>query len=93
MHVLPSTWAFRLKRFPNGLAKKFKARFCIRGDRQIEGTAEGFLGVDIVRTSTSSGPQITLLQVGLTKRIIEAVGLCSSVSTPIGTPAETSPLP
>jgi hypothetical protein len=240
MHVLPSTWAFRLKRFPNGLVKKFKARFCIRGDRQVEGvdffetwapvvqwttvrsmmvlatrmnlvsaqaditaafvhaplspeehiyvrqpagfqrdgdlvlklkksvyglrqsprnffnylsdhlsaqglvpskldpclfvgssmvvvvyvddlliyaestteidtlisrlqaagicirregTAEGFLGVEIVRSSTSSGPQITLLQVGLTQRIIEAVGLCSRLSTPIGTPAETSPLP
>eukprot|EP00804_Cyclotella_cryptica_P007533 CCRYP_010639-RD/>CCRYP_010639-RD protein AED:0.26 eAED:0.26 QI:0/0/0/1/0/0/3/0/643 len=236
MHVLPCTWAFRLKRFPNGLAKKFKARFCIRGDRQIEGvdffetwapvvqwttvrsmlvlatrmnmvsaqaditaafvhaplgpeehiyvrqpagfhrdgdlvlklkksvyglrqsprnffqylsshlekqglipsqldpclfvgksmvvvvyvddlliyaktdreidtlisnlqaagicirregTAEGFLGVDIVR----SGSSITLLQVGLTKRIIKSVGLCSSLSTPIGTPAETTPLP
>eukprot|EP00804_Cyclotella_cryptica_P004978 CCRYP_014091-RA/>CCRYP_014091-RA protein AED:0.33 eAED:0.35 QI:0/0/0/1/0/0/4/0/696 len=83
MHVLPSTWAFRLKRFPNGLAKKFKARFC------IQGTEEGFLGVDIVR----SGSTITLLQVGLTKRIIAAVGLCSSLSTSIGTPAETSPLP
>ena len=58
-----------------------------------EGTAEGFLGVDIVCTTTSSGPQITLLQVGLTKRIIDTVGLCSSLSTPIGTPAESSPLP
>eukprot|EP00804_Cyclotella_cryptica_P011602 CCRYP_020927-RA/>CCRYP_020927-RA protein AED:0.29 eAED:0.29 QI:0/0/0/0.66/0.5/0.66/3/0/467 len=110
MHVLPSTWAFRVKRFPNCLAKKFKAHFCIRGDRQVEGvdffktwatvvqwttvrTAEGFLGVDIVRTSTSSGPQITLLQVSLTKCITDAVGLCSSLSTPIGNPAETSPLP
>ncbi|KAL7476613.1 hypothetical protein ACHAW6_002460 [Cyclotella cf. meneghiniana] len=37
MHVLPSTWAFRLKRFPSGLAKKFKAHFCICGDRQVEG--------------------------------------------------------
>jgi hypothetical protein len=61
------------------------AGICIRR----EGTAEGFLGVDIVR----SGSSITLLQVGLTTRIIEAVGLCSSLSTPIGTPAETSPLP
>ncbi|KAL7484019.1 hypothetical protein ACHAW6_009661 [Cyclotella cf. meneghiniana] len=240
MHVLPSTWAFRLKRFPNGLAKKFKARFCVRGDMQIEGvdffetwapvvqwttvrsmmilatrlnlvsaqaditaafvhaplgpdehvyvrqpagfqrdgnlvlklhksvyglrqssrnffrylsdhliaqgltpsaydpclfigktiivvvyvddiliyarsdaeitslisslkaagicirregTAEGFLGVDIVRSTDSSKPTITLLQTGLTKRFIEAVGLCSSLSTSINTPAETSPLP
>jgi hypothetical protein len=65
------------------------AGICIRR----EGTAEGFLGVDIVRTSTLSGPQITLLQVGLTQRIIDAVGLCSCLSAPIGTPADTSPLP
>jgi hypothetical protein len=236
MHVLPSTWAFRLKRYPSGLAKKFKARFCVRGDRQIEGidffetwapvvqwttvrtimilaaklnlvsaqaditaafvhaeldadehifvhqaagfhrghnlvyklnrsvyglrqsprnffqylkerlegqglsqsdldpclfigatvivviyvddvllyskneadinrvldglkkdgvsirregTAEGFLGVDLIR----SGSTITLLQTGLIKRIISAVGLCSSNSTAISTPAEASPLP
>ena len=37
MNVLPSTWAFRIKRFPNGLIRKFKARFCARGDRQIHG--------------------------------------------------------
>ena len=37
MHVLPSTWAFKIKRFPDGLVKKFKARFCVQGDRQKEG--------------------------------------------------------
>ena len=37
MHVLPSTWAFKIKRFPDGLMKKFKARFCVRGDRQQHG--------------------------------------------------------
>ena len=37
MNVLPSTWAFKCKRFPDGLIKKFKARFCARGNRQIEG--------------------------------------------------------
>ena len=37
MNVLPSTWAFKLKRFPDLLPKKFKARFCVRGDRQIHG--------------------------------------------------------
>ena len=37
MNVLPSTWAFRIKRFPNGLIRKFKARFCARGDKQIHG--------------------------------------------------------
>jgi hypothetical protein len=37
MNVIQSTWAFKLKRFPDGLIKKFKARFCARGDQQIEG--------------------------------------------------------
>ena len=33
MHVLPGTWAFKCKRYPNGTRKKHKARFCTRGDR------------------------------------------------------------
>ena len=37
MNVLPSTWAFKCKRFPDGTVRKLKARFCVRGDRQIEG--------------------------------------------------------
>ena len=35
MNVIPSTWAFKCKHFPDGLIKKFKARFCARGDRQM----------------------------------------------------------
>jgi hypothetical protein len=38
MNVLPSTWAFKLKRYPDGCVKKFKARFCAPSDRQKEGT-------------------------------------------------------
>ena len=59
-----------------------------------EGSAEGFLGVDIKRSTTTDGkPQITFLQTGLTKRIITALGLDCSLSTKHSTPAETSPLP
>jgi hypothetical protein len=36
-NVLPSTWAFKIKHYPGGHVKKFKARFCARGDRQIVG--------------------------------------------------------
>ena len=35
MNVLPSTWAFKVKRLPSGIIRKLKARFCARGDRQI----------------------------------------------------------
>jgi hypothetical protein len=36
-NVIKSTWAFKCKRYPDGLVKKFKARFCARGDMQLEG--------------------------------------------------------
>jgi hypothetical protein len=35
-HVIASTWTFKCKRYPDGLIKKFKARFCARGDQQLE---------------------------------------------------------
>ena len=36
MTVVPSTWAFRIKRFPSGEIKKLKSRFCVAGNRQPE---------------------------------------------------------
>jgi hypothetical protein len=35
--VIASTWAFKCKHYPDGLIKKFKACFCARGDKQLEG--------------------------------------------------------
>jgi hypothetical protein len=32
--VLPGTWTFKRKRFPDGRVKKLKARYCVRGDLQ-----------------------------------------------------------
>jgi hypothetical protein len=37
MNVFPGTWAFKIKRYPDGTVKKFKACFCARGDCQKEG--------------------------------------------------------
>jgi hypothetical protein len=37
MNVINSTWAFKCKQYPDGLIKKFKARFCAQGDQQLEG--------------------------------------------------------
>jgi hypothetical protein len=36
MNVLPSVWAFKCKRFPDGLVRKLKARFCAMGCCQKE---------------------------------------------------------
>ena len=54
-----------------------------------EGSAEGFLGVNVRREGTTT----TLSQLGLTSRIIEALGLCSKYTNPVDTPAERAPLP
>ena len=54
-----------------------------------EGTAEGFLGVDVKR----EGSKTTLVQSGLSKRVIEALGLCAKYTSSVETPAECSPLP
>ena len=42
--ILPGTWAFRIKRAPDGTLKKFKGRYCIIGDLQ-EGEFETYAPV------------------------------------------------
>jgi Reverse transcriptase (RNA-dependent DNA polymerase) len=37
MNRLPGTWALHCKRFWDGSVLKLKARFCVRGDKQVEG--------------------------------------------------------
>ena len=34
-HIIASTWAFKCKRYPDGLIKKFKVCFFARGNRQL----------------------------------------------------------
>ena len=41
--MLPGTWAFKLKRLPDGSPLKYKTRYCVRGDKQI-------IGVDYFET-------------------------------------------
>ena len=36
MNVLPGTWAFKIKRFLDGLVRKLKSRWCCHGDRQVK---------------------------------------------------------
>ena len=52
MNILPSTWAFRCKWYPDGSVRKLKARFCARGDKQGEGI-DNF----ILSPLSSIGPQ------------------------------------
>ena len=36
VHILSSTWAFKVKRFSNGILQKIKAAFYKNGDIQVE---------------------------------------------------------
>ena len=33
--ILPGKWVFRRKRTPDGTIKKYKGRYCVRGDLQV----------------------------------------------------------
>ncbi len=64
MNVLPSTWAFKIKRYPDGSVKKFKARFCARGDRQLEGVDYFETWAPVVQWSTIRVVLIIALKLG-----------------------------
>jgi hypothetical protein len=67
MNVLPSTWAFKCKWLSDGLVKKLKARFCVRGDCQID-------GVDVFNTYA---PVVSWTKVQLLLILSVVLGLAS----------------
>ncbi len=64
MNVLPSPWAFTEKRFPDGSIKKFKARFCAHGDRQLEGIDYFETWAPVIQWSTIQIVLILSLKLG-----------------------------
>ncbi len=64
MNVLPSTWVFKIKRYPDGSVKKFKARFCARGDKQLEGIDYFETWAPVVQWSTIRIVLIMALKLG-----------------------------
>jgi len=71
MNVLPSTWAFRIKRFPDGAIRKFKARFCARGDRQIHGVDFFETFAPVVSWTTVRLLLILSLELGLATKQVD----------------------
>ena len=71
-HIIDSTWAFKIKCYPDGLIKKFKAHFCVCGDQQIHGVdVMGFIVGCIVLFSTSDLPILVV-----TKSLISESTFC-----------------
>jgi hypothetical protein len=71
MKVLPSTWTFKCKRFPDGLIKKLKARFCVRGDKQLEGVDFFETFAPVVSWTTVRLMLILSLVLGLATRQVD----------------------
>jgi hypothetical protein len=67
MNVLPSTWAFKLKGYPDGSVRKYKACFSAGGHRQIE-------GVDFFQTFA---PVVNWMKVRLLLLLSQVLGLAS----------------
>ena len=71
MNVLPGTWAFKIKRYPDGLVKKLKACFCARGDRQIEGVNYFDTFAPVVNWTTVRLLLILTAQLGLATKQVD----------------------
>jgi hypothetical protein len=71
MNVLPSTWAFKCKRYPDGSVRKLKARFCARGDKQIEGVDYFDTFAPVVNWTTIRLMLILSIILGLSTRQVD----------------------
>ena len=78
MNVLDSTWAFKIKRFPDGLIRKLKARFCVRGDQQIEGIDFFDTFAPVVQWSTVRMLLVLSLTLGLATKQVDYVRMLPS---------------
>ena len=67
--IIKSCWAFRIARLPSGEIKKFKSRFCARGDTQVDDALATYLPV--VSWSTVRVLLSLLVQLALKTRAID----------------------
>ena len=81
MKVLGSTWTFKCKRFPDGGVRKLKARFCVRGDQQIEGIDFFDTYAPVVHWSTIRLLLMTSIMMGLATSQVDYT--CAFLHAPI----------
>ena len=71
MRVLKGTWAFKLKRTPDGVAYRHRSRFCVRGDQQEYGVNYFETFAPVVQWSTIRLLLILILTNNWTTRVID----------------------
>ncbi len=70
-NILPLTWVYKLKRYPDGRPRKFKARLCVRGDRQVEGVDYTDKYAPVVQWMTVRMMLIITLREKLKTRVVD----------------------
>ena len=83
-HVLKTTWTYKIKRLPDGSILKFKARFCARGDLQIQDTDVFETFSPTVKWSTVRVLLALSLQLGLKTRQVDFAQAFIQASLPEG---------
>jgi hypothetical protein len=83
--VIPGTWAFRCKRRPDGSFRKFKARYCVRGDiEKRNATEEEDTYSPVVQWSTVRLLLVLTAILGLHTRSIDYSNAFAQASIPDG---------
>jgi len=71
MRILKGTWVFKLKRTPDGVAYRYRSRFCVRGDQQEYGVNYFETFAPVVQWSTIRLLLILILTNQWTTRVID----------------------
>ncbi len=71
MKVLKGTWAFKLKRTPDGVAYRYRSRFCVRGDQQEYGVNYFETFAPVIQWSTIRILLTLILTKGWKTRVID----------------------
>eukprot|EP00957_Ditylum_brightwellii_P006810 516140-Ditylum_brightwellii.AAC.1 len=66
--IIPTTWALKIKSYPSGAFRSFKARFCVRGDLQNKDVSDIDTYSSVVQWSTVCLMLIISLVLGLQTR-------------------------
>jgi len=70
-NILPSTWALKRKWYPDGRIRKYKARFCVRGDQQKFGFDYDETYAPVVQWSTVRMLLTLTMKLGLKTKQVE----------------------
>ena len=94
MKTIPGTWAFRIKRRPDGSLNKFKARFCVRGDLQQKyNLAEEDTYSPVISWSTIRMMLVLTQQLGLSTVHLDFSNVFAQADIPEGTEVFLEPPP